>query len=197
MPLTVAPITQSPDELLAQLTCKASYVPFLEKMSEHRQREWLTCRVALKELLGEEKEIAYTEFGKPYLTDKSNFISFSHTKGYVAVIASREHPVAIDIEYISPRVEKIRTRFMSTQEEQNLSTSHPTLHLLLHWSAKETLFKLLDAPDTEFKSQLHIHPFEPVMNEWGTFSAHETRTNTQQEFVVHYFVTDKFVVTMC
>ncbi|GHT22856.1 siderophore biosynthesis protein [Bacteroidia bacterium] len=190
--LHAAPITQSRDELLAQL----EHTALPEAMSsDNRQREWLTCRVLLKELLGEEKEIAYMASGKPYLTDKSHFISFSHTKGYAAVIACPTHPVAVDIEYISPRVEKIRHRFMSAEEEKNLSAAQPLLHLLLHWSAKETLFKLLDAPDIEFQSQLHIHPFEPVLNAWATLSAHETYTNEQRKFTVQYLVADEFVLT--
>ena len=49
--------------------------------AEKRQLEWLAVRVLLKELLGEEKVIDYLPSGKPFLKDRSAFVSFSHTFG--------------------------------------------------------------------------------------------------------------------
>jgi phosphopantetheinyl transferase len=128
-------ITKTPEALLSQLKRQEWYAPALARMSLPRQSEWLTVRVLLKNLLGEEKQILYTDSGKPYLADSSYFISISHTQGHVAVALDEKDPVAIDIEHISPRVERIRSRFMSEAEEENLSNTHPLLHLLLHWSA--------------------------------------------------------------
>ncbi|MDR0680787.1 MAG: 4'-phosphopantetheinyl transferase superfamily protein [Dysgonamonadaceae bacterium] len=193
--LKVAPITETSDELLALLEHKERYISVLRKMSEHRKREWLFARVLLKRSLGEEKEIGYTGFGKPYLTDKSYHISISHTKNFVAVAWNKKKEVAIDIERISSRVKNIRTRFMSELEENNLSKENPVIHLLLHWSAKETLFKLLRENDIEFKTQLHILPFEPVINEWSDFTAYETRTEKRQSYTVYYIVTKDYVLT--
>jgi 4'-phosphopantetheinyl transferase EntD len=191
----IASIAGTSNELLALLEHKTQYIPALRKMSEHRKREWLSVRTLLKRLLGEEKEIAYTDFGKPYLADNSCHISISHTKDFVAVIWGKEKEVAIDIERISSRVENIRSRFMSEPEESNLSKENPVIHLLLHWSAKESLFKLLPENDIEFKSQLHIRPFEPVMNEWSVFTAYETRTEKRQSYTVCYIVTKEYVLT--
>jgi 4'-phosphopantetheinyl transferase EntD len=191
----IAPITGTSEELLSQLEHREWYVPVIRKMTEHRKCEWLSARVLLKQLLGEEKEICYTGFGKPYLADGSFQISISHTKGYVAAIGDRHNEVAIDIERISTRIERIRTRFMSESEENNLSKENPIVHLLLHWSAKESLFKRLSENDIEFKTQLHIRPFEPVMNEWSHFTAYETRTEKQQSYTVYYLVTKDYVLT--
>ncbi|MDR2804339.1 MAG: 4'-phosphopantetheinyl transferase superfamily protein [Dysgonamonadaceae bacterium] len=188
-------ITKTPEALLAQLDRPEWYAPALAKMSPRRQSEWLTIRVLLKNTLGEEKLILYTDSGKPYLADSSYFVSISHTKGYAAVALDEKHPVAIDIEHISPRVERIRSRFMNETEEKNLSNRHPLIHLLLHWSAKETLFKYLNENDIEFQSQLHIHPFEPVVGEWGEFTAHETRTEKRQNFNIRYIVKEAYVLT--
>jgi 4'-phosphopantetheinyl transferase EntD len=197
MKATVTPVKGSSEELLSRLKYKDLYLPALAKMGEHRKREWLTVRLLLKEMLGEEKQILYTDAGKPYLADHSSHISISHTRGYVAVVTDEKHPVAIDIEHIAPRVEKIRSRFMSEAEEQHLSSCNPLIHLLLHWSAKETLFKLLDENTIEFKSQLHILPFEPVTGEWADFNAYETVTGKQQTFTIRYIVTPDYVLTQC
>ena len=191
----VSLIGQDSESLLNQLTHKEWYVPFLEKMAEHRRCEWLSVRILLKKLIGTEKEIRYHSSGKPYLADNSYYISISHAKGYVAVILCKEKEVAIDIEQISPRVEKIRERFMNEKEEQNLSKENELIHLLLHWSAKESLFKILNEENVEFKTQLHINPFEPEINTLAEFTAYETRTAAQQKFVVNYMVTDDYVLT--
>jgi 4'-phosphopantetheinyl transferase EntD len=193
----VKAIKASPGELLAQLNRKAWYEPALAKMSVHRQREWLSVRVLLKNLLGEEKQILYTDSGKPYLADASYHLSISHTKGYAAVIVDENDPVAIDIEHISPRVERIRSRFMSPEEEAHLSAIHPVVHLLLHWSTKETLYKYLNEKDINFQSQLHIPPFEPLFGQWDEFTAQETKTVRQELLPVRYFVAEDYVLTLC
>ena len=191
----ITAIGQDSESLLNQLAHKEWYLPFLEKMSEHRRCEWLSVRILLKKLIGKEKEIRYHSSGKPYLADQSYYISISHTKGYVAVILCKEKEVAIDIEQISPRVEKIKERFICEEEERNLSKENELLHLLLHWSAKESLFKILDEENIEFKTQLHINPFEPEVNALAEFTAYETRTEAQQAFTVNYMVTEDYVLT--
>ena len=45
---------------------------FARFSAEKRKQEWLAVRVLLKEMLGEEKSIAYLPSGKPYLEDGSN-----------------------------------------------------------------------------------------------------------------------------
>jgi phosphopantetheinyl transferase len=205
----VAPIMEDSESLLSQLDNKAWYLPFIEKMPEHRKREWLSVRVLLKKLLGEEKEILYLPSGKPYLADHSWHISISHTKykgiagqarndscqGYVAVILNKEEAVAIDIEKISPRIENIRSRFVSEAEEKALSKTNALQHLLLHWSAKESIFKRLGVENVDFKTQLHIAPFAPIIGEWSRFRAHETRTEKRNTFTVNYFVAEDYVLT--
>lgn len=193
----ISPIEETSEKILAQLDKKEWYLPTLERLGDYRKQEWLSVRLAFKNLFNEEKEILYYPNGKPYLADASHHISISHTKGYVAVIANKEKEVAIDIEYISPRVEKIKKRFLSSEEEEHLSTQNKLIHTILHWSAKECLFKILNANNVEFKSQLHILPFEPAISKWGKFNAFETRTDQKRLYIIHYFVSEEYVITFC
>jgi len=193
--LFVVPLNEDSETLLSRLSLKDKYLPYIEKMTENRKREWLSIRVLIKELLGEEKEILYNSSGKPYLSDNSFYIGISHTKGYAALILNKENEVAIDIEKISTKVENVRKRFVSEEEEKALSSSEKFIHLLLLWSAKESLFKRLGIDDVDFKKHLHIHPFKPVVGEWGAFDADETRTENQVSFKIKYFVHDDYVLT--
>lgn len=191
----IAPIETNPDHLLSQLTHKEWYLPGLEKKGDHRKCEWLTVRLLLKEMLGEEKEIRYHDSGKPYLADGSYHLGISHTKGLVAVILDRNLQVSIDIEYVSPRVENIRQRFMSRAEEENISLRNERIHLLLHWSAKESLYKFLEDTRIDFQKHLHILPFDPQMNEWASFRSKINFPAKEYEPEIRYFATEKYVLT--
>jgi len=191
----VIPLQEDSESLLSYLSLKDRYLPTISKMTENRKREWLAIRVLLKKILGEEKEILYNSLGKPYLSDNSFFISISHTKGYAAIILNKENEVAIDIEKISSRVENIRKRFVNEEEEKALSKNNERIHLLLHWSAKESLFKWLGVENVDFKTHLHICPFEPTIGLWSNFEAYETRTNQQNRYKINYFVHEDFVLT--
>ncbi len=184
------------EDLLSLLDKKELYLPYIQKIkTESRRIEWLSVRLLLKEMLGEEKEVLYTETGSPYLSDHSYYLSISHTKGYVAAALNKEIPVGIDVEYLSSRVRKIRTRFLNEEEERSISQVNEDVHLLLHWSAKESLFKALGETDVDFKTSLHIDAFEPDLGALSSFSAYETKTIKQHHFIIHYKVFPGFLLT--
>lgn len=88
---------ETTEQLLALLEHKDWYEEKLAVFSEKRKHEWLSVRVLLKALCGEEKEIAYYPSGRPYLKDGCRYISISHTRGYVAVALHSSCEVGMDI----------------------------------------------------------------------------------------------------
>ena len=106
------------------------------------------------------KEIGYRSSGKPYLADGSASISISHTKGYVAVLlGGPEKEVGIDVECYGERVRKVAHKFVREDESVSWYKGTETWSLLLHWSAKETMFKCMNTSDVDFRKHLHILPF--------------------------------------
>ena len=81
--------------------------------------------------------------GKPYLTNNSHYISYTHSNFYSAAIASLDAEVGIDIEYLKHK-RNLRTRFLFMNEsELAYFDENPLFELfLLIWSAKETIYKL-------------------------------------------------------
>jgi hypothetical protein len=67
------------------------------------------------------------------------------------------------------------------------------VHQLLHWSAKESLFKLMEEDGIHFKRHLHIHPFTPAPK--GVMTATETKTEKNRTFGVRYEVHPDYVLT--
>lgn len=159
--------------------------------SDRRVNEWLATRVLLYELTGKDVSILYHDDGSPYLSDDSCNISISHSNDYVAVLLSSTLKVGVDIEGISERIFKIRERFVN--EEEFIDTDNELIHLLLHWSGKETLFKLMKKREVDFKKHLFVVPFKPKQS--GVFEAIELRTALKRRFEVHYEVFDDLVLT--
>ena len=166
---------------------------FMRFSAEKRKQEWLAVRVLLKELCGEEKKIAYLPSGKPYLEDGSAFVSFSHTSGYVAVALHPSAEVGVDIEQYGTRVQRVASRFIREDEKVSVDSGDEIYTLLLHWSAKETMFKLMEDEAVDFIDHLHILPFAP--KESGTFHACEYRSGQEQKFLIHYDTHPDYVLT--
>lgn len=159
--------------------------------SERRAKEWLSTRILLKKLLGELKIILNMDDGKPYLADQSYHISISHTQNHAAILLHEIFPVGIDIEMISDRVEKLAYKFIS--ENEFIDTKQKLTHLLLHWSVKECMFKLINEQGIDFKKHLQVHPFTPSIS--GEITATETRTDENKTYKLNYEVHTEYVLT--
>lgn len=166
---------------------------FARFSAEKRKLEWLAVRVLLKELCGEEKDIAYLPSGKPYLKDGSFCISFSHTHGYVAVALHPSAEVGVDIEQYGTRVQRVASRFIRKDEWNSIKSGDEIYALLLHWSAKETMFKLMEDEAVDFIDHLHIMPF--ILAEVGMMEAKEYRSGKEQHFRIHYDTHTDYVLT--
>mgnify|MGYP001035166990 FL=1 len=136
--------------------------------------------------------IAYHDDGAPYLPDSSLSLSISHTNGYAAVLLQEQGAVGIDIEYRSDRVLKIRSRFMSPEENASVGPDYETEHLLVHWCAKEALFKMIRQQDVDFIEHLHVEPF--VYADSGQIKAVETRTEDALSYTLRYEVRPDFIL---
>jgi phosphopantetheinyl transferase len=155
--------------------------------------EWLSIRILLYTFLGDEKKIRYRSTGKPYLPDCSYCISISHTCGYATIILSSVNEVSIDIEQYRERIQRVAHKFMHNDEQSSIYLDSDVWSLLLHWSAKETMFKYMDAAFVDFHKHFRIYPFQ--IQEQGIFQAKEYCTIKQQNFLIHYLIHPEFVVT--
>lgn len=185
-------IEESSDQLLSMMENGEVYHAELINMhNEHRRQEWLAVRLLLQHLLGRFTRIAYHDNGAPFLPSESFQISISHTKGYVAVIVSNQQ-VGIDIEYRSDRILKVRSHFMTKEEDAAIDSEHEKDHLLIYWCAKETLYKMVGSAKAGF-ADLHVCPFAFATE--GNIFVYETCTPYRQKFPLSFQVTDDYVLT--
>lgn len=187
-------IAETQDELLSMLskTNQEHALKYLSSIkSNQRGLEWLSSRLLLQLLTNDDKTVQYTKQGQPLLADNSYQISISHSKDYAVVLLHKYKKVGVDIENYSHRILKIEKRFIT--EEEYIDPNNRTLHLILHWCAKETLYKLMNSTSIIFNKHLHIHPFE--IGDKGLIVANETFTEKGTTFEIYYEVNSDYVLT--
>lgn len=120
--------------------------------------EMLRVNGASKGLLSHAGDFNHNGQGKPLF--RGYHVSISHTKGYAALILSKKSEVAVDIEYMSDRVERIASKFLRKDERADSLDSK-----LVHWCAKETVFKLFSEENLLFED-MRVKPFD-TMSDWA------------------------------
>lgn len=189
--LAIWHIEENKRDLLAMLNNKGWYTEIENLPSETRSIEKLAVRVLLKEILQEEKQIFYSEQGMPYLKDSAFNISISHTKNFAAILLGTKQNMGIDIEQITEKVKRVKDKFITFREK--IDPDKELNHLLIHWSAKEALFKAFHKQISDLKNDVIIQPFCPEAS--GKIFASVIGVNKQVE--VYYSVTDAFVLSYC
>ena len=120
--------------------------------------EMLRVNGASKGLLSHAGDFTHNGQGKPLF--RGYHVSISHTKGYAALILSKKSEVAVDIEYMSDRVERIASKFRRKDERADSLDAK-----LVHWCAKETVFKLFSEENLLFED-MRVKPFD-TMADWA------------------------------
>lgn len=127
--------------------------------------------------------IGHAASGQPLL--RGYHVGVTHTKGYAALMLSKNCDVACDIEHFSDRVERIKSKFLRKDEKADDLDS-----LLVHWCSKETVYKLFPEDNLQF-SQMRVGPFS-TMSDWAC----EVENMKRGEKVrVDFELTMQFVLT--
>lgn len=129
-------------------TAVASVDPTVEK----RRGERLAALSIVVELTSDmTANIAHNQDGAPILETRGGadgrFISVSHSEGTVTVALS-DSAVGIDLQYPSPKLRRVESRFVGDGERQLFSETEKSLNvsrdamLLIAWTIKEAVYKL-------------------------------------------------------
>jgi 4'-phosphopantetheinyl transferase len=175
--------------------------------SSFRKKEWLCTRIMLSRMMGEGAAIVYDEFGKPHLQPLINqinminqrpqinqwSISVSHTKDFVAVLVANAPVAGVDIERISPRIDKIATKFLSSAEQERTPLINQRPYYYIIWGAKEVLFKIYGRGELLFKEHLLTEPF--ALNDSGTLTGNIKKGTVSKTFQISYLFMADLLLT--
>lgn len=157
----------------------------IECRSRKRKQEIVCVHLLLHALFHDnDLYISHNKQGKPFLDNLYN-LSVSHTKGYCAIIISKTREVAIDIEYTSERIMKIRSKFLFHGE-----LAAEAISALLFWCAKETVYKYYSERRLQY-DEIFIYPF--IVREKGSITAELYQEN--KSLPIYYERTDDYILT--
>ena len=151
--------TSEPDEyFLENMEIYSDERAEFDKLKSSKRSEWLSSRYLLHLLSQRSIRGACNkdEYGKPYLENSPYFISISHSADYTAVIASSKL-VGIDIQVITPKIERIISRFA---KESEYAQYNSLLHYHVIWGAKEAMYKAYGKKSLDFKKNMHVESFD-------------------------------------
>jgi len=120
--------------------------------NESRKQQFLASRLLLKKEFGNWKTLTNSD-GKPQLLNGESEISITHDKKIVGLIKS-ENPCGIDIQEVSIKVTRIKSKFVN--DKDLFSTSNKEVDLTVLWCAKEALYKINGDPNIFFKEHMII-----------------------------------------
>lgn len=195
-------ITETTEQLLSQYLAPSSFRDGKERAeyqsfkSETRKKEWLSCRLLVREMLNNHQlMVEYNEFRAPSLVGSPLKVSFSHTKGLVAVIVGPCMKLGIDVEQKSDRIADLALKFLNIREHNAIDRENKILHLYLHWCGKETMFKVSSNKVLDFRENLRIEPFE--VRQEGSFQGCIVYDSTKIDLVLSYTLFENYVVVWC
>ncbi len=102
---------------------------------------------------------------KPFLENETYHFSISHCGDFAAAIVSKTNRVGVDIEIVTPKIEKIKQKFLSENENQILNDQQSTINgqqstisyqLTMLWSCKEAVFKWYGLGELDFKDHIRV-----------------------------------------
>ncbi len=160
--LAIWHIAESEDFFLAEVPVQRTIT------HPHKRLQHMAGRFLLKELFPDfpHSLIQIAETRKPFLPDEAYHFSISHCGDFAAAIVSTKNRVGVDIELYTDKVERVKHKFLSEDEQTLLQNSNvennlPNIQLLTAaWSIKETIFKWEGKGELDFKEHMQIRTFD-------------------------------------
>ena len=148
---------EEPEEFFLNLVPLQREITHPHKRLQHLAGRWLLKYLFPAFPVG---LIQIADTRKPFLENEAYHFSISHCGDYAAVIVSEKFRVGVDIELPSPKVERIRHKFLHREElalmqQKNMDSVIP---LTLMWSCKEAVFKWWSYGNVDFSDQIRLSP---------------------------------------
>lgn len=184
-------LTETVDFFEDKAHLSAADVKLYDKISnETRKKEWLAVRILLNEVLGFWPNISYMETGKPILNNHTRHLSISHSKEMVGILLSTSPYAGIDIEKTSRNIDKVLNRFLSGKELKKIETGSNPYRKIIHWCAKEAIFKSVNESNIDFLNQIKI---EKIMED-GTIHGKFSSAKKQFDIDLNYMIVDEHMI---
>lgn len=159
--IAVWKLTETSDDLISNFSSEELEDSEFRKYTYGKRKvEWLATRALLKQMIGPDFTISYSETGKPILDHfLYKHISISHSRYFLVVFIHEKFNIGVDIEDITRNYNAVEKRYLS--EKELIFVNKNILLQCICWCAKEAIFKMVPDDGVEFREQIHIFPFNP------------------------------------
>ncbi len=163
----------------------------LSNIKGRKRREWLAVRQLVHYMSGREQRGAFVkdEYGKPHLEGSDWQISISHSHQLAAAIAA-PMTVGIDIQFLVAKIGRLAHKYMRPDELESLQSKTEIEHMHVYWGAKEALYKAYGRRELDFKTHIHVHPFEFNL-ENGTCQGQINKDEWVKDYDIHYRMVER------
>lgn len=168
-------------------------VPLQKEITHpHKRLQHLAGRFLLKHLYPDfpVELIKIADTRKPFLEDEAYHFSISHCSNYAAAIVSKTERVGIDIEMPTPKVERIKNKFLNGEELkmfEETTNEGANFKLTLLWSCKEAVYKWWSYGGVDFSEKIRLQSFQ--LQPSGNLSA-QFLLGDQKNLLLHYKIFD-------
>jgi 4'-phosphopantetheinyl transferase EntD len=147
-------------------------VPLKKDVSHpHKRLQHLAGRYLLTALYDDFplEEILIADTRKPFLENERYHFSISHCANYAAAIVSDSERVGVDVELVTPKIERVRHKFVRESELIFINEEYESFleqfgmrekvnqeFLTMLWSCKEAIFKWYGLGQMDFKQHMQL-----------------------------------------
>lgn len=123
----------------------------LERVSTHN----LAARVLAHQVKPDFAPLEKDEYGKPYFESANHKISITHAGEYAGFMLTEKRECGIDMEEITERVKRIKSKFVREDEEAFSDEGLKGLYAI--WCAKEAMYKYYGLKALDFKKHMKVN----------------------------------------
>ncbi len=161
-------ITESTEDLKLQLTEQYSEAEKETRINGANAMHWLASRCLIQEVFrGNKLRLEKDNNNHPtlYVNNVKWHISITHAADKAGIYISKNKQIGIDLELVDARILRVSPKFMNEKELEFAGNPNQVAEMTLIWSAKESLYKLYNKKELDFKNHLVIEPFNSVQTE--------------------------------
>ena len=143
------------DQIKNPLLNSAELISAKVLKNEKRKKEFLSSRIALKNIFNKELELKHHKSGKPFIKEAKH-LSISHSSNFLA-LAFGEENIGIDIEKPQNRMVKLMPKILSEIEFMEFK-KEPSIDLACKlWGAKEAILKYVGDKNLNYKEDIKVN----------------------------------------
>jgi 4'-phosphopantetheinyl transferase EntD len=177
-----------------QLSLSDTENAVLQGLRPVKKTEWLASRYLLDTLVDhhERIETGTLDTGKPFLVDRGEEISLSHSDQYVAAMVGNT-PVGVDIQQCKEKILRVEHKFAHPEESKQIDRSNALLHLHVLWGAKEALYKVHAKKQLSFSRHIFVR-LPPALGTSGQFAGEIRADHGQIDCILYYRILKEYVL---